>query len=168
MEGQTEQNTIKVTAGISGATEIFVDDTFARISEVYKREGNIFKTFSLDEKAVPYLADTILIPTQPSTKWYSISFSNGLAVVCTKSTLFLTDEGYISAPNLVIGLEINELIYDIATSDIMMSKTKVIATEYKEVEGGAPAYYFLNQNSNMLIPAYNESLNKISFINIMQ
>lgn len=171
LDNEEEKRTLKVTAGLHGSTDIFAEDNFNKISTIYNMYAGAFKTFSIGKDFTPSMTNTMLVPAIGNAKnWYVIKLSNSLMFKCGPSTMFLTDleKKYIRVDQLKAGTELCEVIYDIATNNIIIGKTTIELVEAVETPQGEPAYYFINETKNMMIPAYNKDMNYISFVNIMQ
>ena len=171
IENEEEQRTLKVTAGLHGSTEIFAEESFNKISSVYNMYAGPFNTFSIGSDLTPSMTKTVLVPAIANAKnWYVIKLSNGLMIKCGPSTMFLTsvDKRYIVVEQLKVGTELCEVTYDISSNNIIIGKTTIELIEFVESPIGEPAYYFINETKNMMLPAYNKDKNTISFVNIMQ
>jgi hypothetical protein len=143
--------------------------TIDRVHMAYS--GTTIKTFGLDTRFNIKECEIIEVPKEvyiPST--VKLGFIHGFHFECSPSTLILTkDNGYVEVSSLKKDDKVALFMFSAETGKFIFEESIITTYEYNPIlQLQVPAYLFVSQYENLLLPQYNEGSSGIAFIDIKQ
>lgn len=164
-----QNSTIEVplVSGLTADTPLLIGDEYRNIRSIFLSAGTALPTFGLDPQLVPVENKIASVPKEVYvSELWDIGFENGCHITCTPSTLVLMQDGY-KPVNLVkpgeFALGMFFIQQKIQGSLIKCTVSDRVVKALKE-----PVYYFITETTNVLIPRFEEDIERLSFICIQQ
>lgn len=164
--------TVQCNTALCAETPILIGDEMSTARQVhFAHSGKSVKTFGLDARYNIVECEIIQIPEEiyiPSK--VSIGLAYGFHFECSPTSLILTKEnGYKEVQSLKKGDKVAIFMFDSSTGKFIFEETPITTYEYSPIiELKIPAYLFVSEFQNLLLPYYIPGSSGIAFVDVKQ
>ena len=160
---------VTLMSGLSGDTPIIIGDDLKNIRSLFIGVNAVYPTFGLNGNLVPIITEITSIPKEMYVnELWEVSFSNGVHLLCTPSTLIFELTGFKQVKDLKPKMSVLGAYFNTSTGEVKGALSEVVTSNRVFKSISEPMYYFISKDTNILIPHYNEEQNQINFVCVHQ